>query len=95
MTYNTDGSSATVVTKIAKKIVPNSADAGTYFRTHFGESRRPDHRRNSRHRDTCHYLDSSRNHGERSANQRWSENWYSPELKTTVMTKHSDPWPGN
>ncbi len=23
-----------------------------------------------------------------------SENWYSPELKATVMTKHSDPWAG-
>ena len=23
-----------------------------------------------------------------------SENWYSPELKVTVMTKHSDPWAG-
>lgn len=23
-----------------------------------------------------------------------SENWYSPELKATVMTKHSDPWSG-
>jgi hypothetical protein len=23
-----------------------------------------------------------------------SESWYSPELKTTVMTKHSDPWAG-
>jgi len=27
MTYNTDGSSATVVRRSAKKIVPNSADA--------------------------------------------------------------------
>jgi hypothetical protein len=23
-----------------------------------------------------------------------SENWYSPELKATIMTKHSDPWSG-
>lgn len=23
-----------------------------------------------------------------------SERWYSPELKTTVMTKHTDPWAG-
>jgi hypothetical protein len=23
-----------------------------------------------------------------------SERWYSPELKATVMTKHSDPWAG-
>jgi len=23
-----------------------------------------------------------------------SENWYSPELKATVMTKHTDPWSG-
>jgi hypothetical protein len=23
-----------------------------------------------------------------------SESWYSPELKATVMTKHSDPWAG-
>jgi hypothetical protein len=23
-----------------------------------------------------------------------SENWYSPDLKATVMTKHSDPWAG-
>ncbi len=23
-----------------------------------------------------------------------SENWYSPELKATVMSKHSDPWSG-
>lgn len=23
-----------------------------------------------------------------------SENWYSPELKATIMTKHTDPWSG-
>jgi hypothetical protein len=23
-----------------------------------------------------------------------SEQWYSPELKATVMTKHTDPWAG-
>ena len=94
MTYSTAGSSATVVKNIAKKIAPNSAGAAP---TSEPTSESLGDQTIGGIHATGTRVTTSIPAGTMGNDQPISvvsENWYSPELKTTVMTKHSDPWAG-